>query len=108
MGVQRQRVRTNSYNRLVTVAVAAGSLVCSSSLRCLVIAQPPYRHMATVQPSLVARSANLDGTHSSICLWQVSLAMQPQQPTLSPPPTVFTAPAVRLAVCGSCGLPWYL
>lgn len=35
MGVQRQHVRTNSYNRLVTVTVAAGSLVSIASTGCV-------------------------------------------------------------------------
>lgn len=113
-----RREGTTAYNRLVTVAVAFGSLASFPSLspisfeyaikltNALLKHHPnPYRHMDTPRLSLAAPSANQVGTSFSTSRNKVSLAMVAPQRMQLRQPMAYTAPAAPLAVYSSCGLP---
>ena len=104
--------RTSRYNRLVTVAVAFGSMVSFNSWLCKGPALPILwiltsindRHMATAHPSLAAPLVNPVGMNISIYLLKASLDTAQLQLMQLLRPMDCTVQVVPLAVFSLCGL----
>lgn len=87
--------RPGVYNKLVTVAVAFGSLVRLMLDPCMSSVTNSNRRTDIHHLSLVALLANQDGTHSSTCPCRASLGTQRRQPRQLRLQMDSTAPAVQ-------------
>lgn len=96
--------QTSTYNRLVTVFVAIGSMVSIRNVFSHLESKGsdplfPTRPMATVLPSSAVLSANQDGIVTSIFPQRVNLATQLSQHPPSRLPMVSSVAVVQSAPC---------
>jgi hypothetical protein len=95
--------RPGSYNKLLTVAVAFGSLVRLMHDSYKSPVTNSTRHTDIHHLSSVALSANQDGTHFSTCRCRESLGIRRRRPRQLPLQMDSTVPAVQWVVCSLCG-----
>lgn len=96
--------RPGAYNKLVTVAVAFGSLVRLMHNSDMSSATNSNRRMDIHHLSSVAPLANQDGTHFSTCRCRANLGTLRRQPKQLPLQMDSTVPVVQWVVCSLCGL----